>query len=80
MQFLIKLQAKALNVEDLMVIEATIRSLHVDSCKDYLDRCKTHLFKELSNLMEEYTKSDKGQRRRIEAMKGEKKAKKDQWS
>lgn len=63
-------------MEDLTVIELAISDLHVGSFQDYLDRCKPHSVKELFDAMEAYTKSDNGGRRRNEAMKGEKKAKK----
>jgi hypothetical protein len=58
MQRIIKMRARAANVVDLTVIEATIGGLHVGSCVEYLDRCKPHTMKELFDVMQEYCKSD----------------------
>jgi hypothetical protein len=77
---MIKMRARAPNVADLTIIVATIRALHLGSCGEYLDRCKPCTVKELFDIMHEYCKSDRGRRRRLEALREEKKAKTNQWS
>jgi hypothetical protein len=79
MQRIIKLHAKALNVADLTIIEAATSGLRVGSCQDYLDRCKPNTVGELFDIMQEYCKSNRGRRRRIEAMNQEKKVRTNQW-
>ncbi|RLM60617.1 polyprotein [Panicum miliaceum] len=80
MKRIIKLQAKAPNVADLTVIEAATSGLRVRSCQDYLDRCKPNTVGELFDVMREYCKSDRGRRRRIEALNQVKEARTNQWS
>jgi hypothetical protein len=80
MQRIIKMQAKALNVADLTVIEAATSGLRVGSCQDYLGRCKPSSMGELFDIMQEYCKLDHGRRSKIEVLKQEKKTRTNQWS
>ncbi|RLM69223.1 hypothetical protein C2845_PM17G08370 [Panicum miliaceum] len=65
---------------DLSVMEATISGLRVGACQEYLDQCEPDSVGELFDIMQEYCKSDRGRRRRIEALNQEMKMKKNQWN
>ncbi|RLM60780.1 polyprotein [Panicum miliaceum] len=65
---------------DLTVIKETIDGLRIGPCGEYLDRCKPQTMGELFDIMQEYCKSDKRRRRRIEALNYEKKEGTNQWS
>ncbi|RLN38591.1 retrotransposon protein [Panicum miliaceum] len=50
-QRIIKMRAKAPNMADLSILEATINGRWIGPCQDYLDRCKPHTVGELFGVM-----------------------------
>ncbi|RLN42676.1 gag protein [Panicum miliaceum] len=76
----VKLHAKAPHVPDVTVVDAVIAGLQMGPCGEYLDRCKPRTVEELFDVMQEYSKSDRGRRRRIEACNQENKNRSNQWS
>ncbi|RLN12391.1 Zeon1 gag protein [Panicum miliaceum] len=76
----VKLRAKVPQVPDVIVIDAVIAGQQMGPCGEYLDRRKPRTVEELFDVMQEYSKSDRGRRRRIEARNQEKKNKSNQWS
>jgi hypothetical protein len=80
MHRIVKLCAKALNVADLTIIEAAIAGMRIGPCGEYLAICKLRTVEELFDVMQEYCQSDRGRRRRLEALNQEKKARTNQWS
>lgn len=65
MYCIIKLRAKAPNVDEGTIIDAVIRGLHIGPCQEYLDRRRPKSLRRLFDVMEEYTESDNGRRIRI---------------
>ena len=62
------MRAQAPNVSEDMVIDAMIEGLRMGSCAEYLDRNKPNSEKELFHILQEYCKSDRGKRRRLDAI------------
>ncbi|RLM98087.1 polyprotein [Panicum miliaceum] len=80
LQRIVKLRAWAPRVAKESVIDAAIMGLRMGSCAEYLEMCKLDSVKELFEIMQQYSKSDRGWRRRLEALNEHKKARGSQWS
>ena len=63
---LVKLRARAPNVDEKTIIDAAIAGLSLSPCGEYLERCRPKTLSKLFEIMQEYCVSDKGKRRRIE--------------
>jgi hypothetical protein len=62
------------------IIDAIVGGLRVGNCQDVLDRVKPKSLQELFEVMQEYCKSDKGRRRRLDRANAAKKQKQQgQW-
>jgi hypothetical protein len=80
MHRVVKLTARAPGVSESIIINAIVGGLRVGNCQDVLDRVKPKSLKELFEVMQEYCKSDKGHRRRLDRANAAKKQKQQrQW-
>jgi hypothetical protein len=80
MHRVVKLTARAPGVSKSSTIDTIVGGLRVGSCQDVLDRIKPKSLQELFEAMQEYCKSDKGCRRRLDRANAAKKQKQQgQW-
>jgi hypothetical protein len=80
MHRVVKLTARAPGVSESSTIDAIVGGLRVGNCQDVLDRIKPKSLQELFEVMQEYCKSDKGRRRRLDRANAAKKQKQQgQW-
>jgi hypothetical protein len=80
MHRVVKLTARAPGVSESSIIDAIVGGLRVGNCQDVLDRIKPKSLQELFEVMQEYCKSDKGRRRRLDRANVAKKQKQQgQW-
>jgi hypothetical protein len=80
MHRVVKLTARAPRVSESSIIDAIVGGLRVGNCQDVLDRVKPKSLQELFEVMQEYCKSDKGRRRRLDRANAVKKQKQQgQW-
>jgi hypothetical protein len=80
MHRVVKLTAHAPAVSESSIIDAIVGGLRVGNCQDVLDRVKPKSLQELFEVMQEYCKSDKGRRRRLDRANATKKQKQQgQW-
>jgi ribosomal protein L32E len=80
MHRVVKLTARAPGVSESSIIDAIVGGLRVGNCQDVLDRIKPKSLQELFEVMQEYCKSDKGRRRRLDRANAAKKQKQQgQW-
>jgi hypothetical protein len=80
MHRVVKLTARAPGVSESSIIDAIVGGLRVGNCQDVLDRVKPKSLQELFEVMQEYCKSDKGRRRRLDRANAVKKQKQQgQW-
>jgi hypothetical protein len=80
MHRVVKLTARAPGVSENSIIDAIVGGLRVGNCQDVLDRVKPKSLQELFEVMQEYCKSDKGRRRRLDRANAVKKQKQlGQW-
>jgi hypothetical protein len=75
MHRVVKLTARAPRVSESNTIDAIVGGLRVGNCQDVLDRIKPKSLQELFEVMQEYCKSDKGRRRRLDRANAAKKKK-----
>jgi hypothetical protein len=75
MHRVVKLTARAPGVSESSIIDAIVGGLRVGNCQDVLDRIKPKSLQELFEVMQEYCKSDKGRRRRLDRANAAKKQK-----
>jgi hypothetical protein len=75
MHRVVKLTARAPGVSESSIIDAIVGGLRVGNCQDVLDRVKPKSMQELFEVMQEYCKSDKGHRRRLDRANSAKKQK-----
>jgi hypothetical protein len=76
----VKLTARAPGVSESSTIDAIVGGLRVGNCQDVLDRIKLKSLRELFEVMQEYCKSGKGRRRRLDRANAAKKQKQQgQW-
>jgi hypothetical protein len=76
----VKLTARAPGVSESSTIDAIVGGLRVGNCQDVLDRIKPKPLQELFEVMQEYCKSGKGRRRRLDRANVAKKQKQlGQW-
>jgi hypothetical protein len=73
MHKVVKLTARAPGVSENSIIDAIVGGLRVGNCQDVLDRVKLKSLQELFEVMQEYCKSDKGRRRRLDRANAAKK-------
>jgi hypothetical protein len=73
MHRVVKLTARAPGVSESSIIDAIVGGLRVGNCQDVLDRVKPKSLQELFEVMQEYCKSDKGRRRRLDRANAAKK-------
>jgi hypothetical protein len=66
MHRVVKLTARAPRVSESSTIDAIVGGLRVGNCQVVLDRIKPKSLQELFEVMQEYYKSDKGHRRRLD--------------
>jgi hypothetical protein len=66
MHRVVKLTARAPGVSESSTIDAIIGGLRVGNCQDVLDRIKPKSLQELFEVMQEFCKSEKGRRRRLD--------------
>jgi hypothetical protein len=80
MHRVVKLTARAPGVSESSIIDAIVGGLRVGNCQDVLNRVKPKSLQELFEVMQEYCKSDKGRRRRLDRANAAKKQKhQGQW-
>jgi hypothetical protein len=80
MHRVVKLTARAPGVSESSIIDVIVGGLRVGNCQDVLDRVKPKSLQELFEVMQEYCKSDKGRRRRLDRANAAKKQKQQgQW-
>jgi hypothetical protein len=80
MHRVVKLTARAPGVSESSTIDAIVGDLRVGNCQDVHDRIKPKSLQELFEVMQEYCKSDKGRRRRLDRANAAKKQKQQgQW-
>jgi hypothetical protein len=80
MHRVMKLTACAPGVSESSTIDVIIGGLRIGNCQDVLDRIKPKSLQELFEVMQEYCKSDKGHRRRLDRANAAKKQKQQgQW-
>jgi hypothetical protein len=80
MHRVVKLTARAPGVSESSTIDAIIGGLSVGNCQEVLDRIKPKSLQEPFEVMQEYCKSDKGRRRRLDRANAVKKQKQQgQW-
>jgi hypothetical protein len=80
MHRVVKLTTRAPGVSESSTIDAIVGGLRVGNCQDVLDRIKPKSLQELFEVMQEYCKSDKGRRRRLDRANAAKKQKQHgQW-
>jgi hypothetical protein len=80
MHRVVKLTARAPRVSESSTIDAIVGGLRVENCQVVLDRIKLKSLQELFEVMQEYCKSDKGCRRRLDGANAAKKQKQQgQW-
>jgi hypothetical protein len=80
MHKVVKLIVRAPGVFESSTIAAIVGGLRVGNCQDVLDRVKPKSLQELFEVMQEYCKSDKGRRRRLDRANAAKKQKQQgQW-
>ena len=65
---LVRLRARAPEVAERTIIDATIQRMSLGPCGEYLERCKPKTGGRLFEIMQEYCISDEGKWRRIEEM------------
>ena len=65
---LVKLRARAPNVDEKTIIDAAIVGLSLGPCGEYLERRRPKTLSKLFEIMQEYCVSDIGKHRRIEEM------------
>jgi hypothetical protein len=75
MHRVVKLTVRAPGVSESSIIDAIVGGLRVGNCQDVLDRIKPKSLQELFEVMQEYCKSDKGRRRRLDRANAAKKQK-----
>jgi hypothetical protein len=75
MHRVVKLTTRAPAVSESSIIDAIVGGLRVGNCQDVLDRVKPKSLQELFEVMQEYCKSDKGRRRRLDRANAAKKQK-----
>jgi hypothetical protein len=66
MHRVVKLTTRAPRVSESSTIDAIVGGSRVGNCQDVLDRIKPKSLQELFEVMQEYYKSDKGRRRRLD--------------
>jgi hypothetical protein len=80
MHRVVKLTARAPGVSESSIIDAIVGGLRVGNRQDVLERIKLKSLQELFEVMQEYYKSDKGRRRRLDRANAAKKQKQQgQW-
>jgi hypothetical protein len=80
MHRVVKLTARAPGVSESSTIDTIVGGLRVGNYQDVLDRIKPKSLQELFEKMQEYCKSDKGRRRRLDRANAAKKQKQQgQW-
>jgi len=65
---LVRLRARAPDVDEKTIIDAAIPGLSLGLCGEYLEHCRPKTLNRLFEIMQEYCVSNKGKRRRIEEM------------
>ena len=65
---LVRLCARALEVAEKTIIDATVAGLDRRPCEEYLECRKPKTIDKLFEMMQEYCILDKGKRRRLEEM------------
>jgi hypothetical protein len=80
MHRVVELTTRAPGLSESSTIDAIVGGLRVGNCQDVLDRIKLKSLQELFEVMQEYCKSDKGHRRRLDRANVAKKQKQQgQW-
>jgi hypothetical protein len=80
MHRVVELTTRAPGLSESSTIDAIVGGLRVGNCQDVLDRIKLKSLQELFEVMQEYCKSDKGHRRRLDRANAAKKQKQQgQW-
>jgi hypothetical protein len=80
MHRVVKLTVRAPGVSESSIIDAIVGGLRVGNRQDVLERIKLKSLQELFEVMQEYYKSDKGRRRRLDRANAAKKQKQQgQW-
>ena len=74
LQRIMKLRAREPNVADQSIIDSVVNGINLGPCGEYLERRPPKIVSKLFEIMQEYCKSDRGKRRRIEEMNEQKKA------
>ena len=74
LQNIMKLRARGPNVADQSIIDSVVNGINLGPCGEYLERRPPKIVSKLFEIMQEYCKSDRGKRRRIEEMNEQKKA------
>jgi hypothetical protein len=75
MHKVVKLTARAPGVSERSTIDSIVGGLRVGNCQDMLGKIKPKSLQELFEVMQEYCKSDKGRRRRLDRANAAKKQK-----
>ena len=65
---MIKLHARGPEIADQSIIDVVVHGINLGPCGEYLSRRKPKTVSKLFEIMQEYCKSDRGKRRRIEEM------------
>ena len=74
LECIIKLRTRGPDVAKQSIIDAAVRGRNLGPCGEYLERHKPRTMNKLFEIKQEYCKSDRGKRRRIEEMNEQKKA------
>jgi hypothetical protein len=75
LECIIKLRARGPEVLEQSIIDAAVHGMNLGPCGEYLERRKPKTVNKLFKIMQEYCKSDRGKRRRIEEMNEKKRSK-----
>ena len=74
LECIIKLHARGRVVAEKSIIDAAVHGMNLGPCCEYLERRKPKTVNNLFEIIQEYYKSDRGKRRRIEEMNEQKKS------
>ena len=74
LECIIKLRARGQVIVEKSIIDAAVHGMNLGPCCEYLERHKPKTVNKLFEIIQEYCKSDRGKRRRIEEMNEQKKS------
>lgn len=69
---IVRIAAQELKESESNIINFTMAGLSISPCQDYLDQNKPQSIIDLFEVLQDYSKSDMGKRKRMEALNAQK--------